>query len=208
MYQIAIADSQDCLEIDEEFLIQVAERVLSEEQVAEAEVSVALVDNEMIHTLNRQYLDHDYATDVLSFLLDCEPPEGNAASGDLPASLRGRGKRLDGEVIISTETARQDAEKFGWSPREEVVLYLIHGLLHLVGYDDLSSTEQAVMRARERAMLALFQITPPAKSSSGDEGESSVSAETDSAEPDDPPDEDSSGSASSPPFPQSGRPES
>jgi len=209
MYRIAIADSQDCLDVDEEFLTQVAERVLSEEQVAEAEVSVALVDNETIHALNRQYLGHDYATDVLSFLLDCERPEADVVPGDLPATLRGRGKRLDGEVIISTETAKQDAEKFGWSPREEVVLYLIHGLLHLVGFDDLSSAEQAVMRARERAMLALFQLTPPTRFSSR-EGESSLSssAESDSAESDDPPDEDSFGSASSPPFPQSGRPES
>jgi probable rRNA maturation factor len=121
---------------------------------------VALVDDPAIHDINRQYLGHDYPTDVISFLLECEPAEEDSAAGK-PPTLRGNGKRLDGELIISTETAIQEAKNYGWSPREELVLYLIHGLLHLVGYDDLSSTEQSVMRARERAMLALFQITPP-----------------------------------------------
>ena len=149
MYQIAIANSQDCLELDEDFLTQVAERVLAEEEVAAAEISVALVDNATIHELNRQYLNHDYATDVLSFLLDLRTGGRRTSSeSEPPPILRGRGKRLDGEVIISTEMALQDAKNFGWSPREEVVLYLIHGLLHLVGYDDLTSTEQAIMRAR------------------------------------------------------------
>lgn len=175
MYQIDIADTQDALELDEGFLIQVAQKVLAEEQVASAEISVALVDNAAIHDINRQYLGHDYPTDVISFLLGCEPPSEEDSTANGSDVLRGRGKRLDGEVIISTETAIQEAENFGWSPREEVVLYLIHGLLHLVGYDDLSSTEQKVMRARERAMLALFDITPPdpAETDSGDDDSSS-----------------------------------
>lgn len=166
MYQIAIADTQDRLEIDEDFLTEVTRRVLAEEQVAAAEISVALVDDPTIHDINRQYLGHDYPTDVISFLLECEPAEQESA-GEMPSNYRGRGKKLDGEVIISTETAQKQAENFGWSPREEVVLYLVHGLLHLVGYDDLSSTEQTVMRARERAMLALFNISPPSQSSAG-----------------------------------------
>lgn len=187
MYQIDIANSQDCLEVDEAFLTLVTERVLAEEQVATAEISIALVDNATIHELNRQYLNHDYATDVLSFLLDCEPAETVTPPSELPPTQRGQGKRLDGEVIISTETALQDAEKFGWSPREEVVLYLIHGVLHLVGYDDLSSTEQVVMRARERAMLAEFHITPPPNSlSTAGEAPTSLSEQPETP-PDDPP---------------------
>ncbi len=194
MYQIAIANSQDCLELDEDFLVQVAERVLAEEQVAAAEISVALVDNATIHQLNRQFLSHDYATDVLSFLLGCESAEAEDSASEPPPKRRGRGKRLDGEVIISTETALQDAQKYGWSPREEVVLYLIHGLLHLVGYDDLTSMEQAVMRARERAMLTLFHITPGPSQSPG-ESASSGPAPT---EPGDEDPERPSGGSSSP----------
>ena len=197
MYQIAIANSQDCLDLDEAFLVQVAERVLAEEQVAAAEISVALVDNATIHELNRQYLNHDYATDVLSFLLDCEPADEEFSESEPPPALRGRGKRLDGEVIISTEVARQDAKKFGWSPREEVVLYLIHGLLHLVGYDDLTNTEQAIMRVRERAMLTLFDITPSQSSHQGESAGASPAAPEASDEDPDRPLGDSPGSSRS-----------
>jgi probable rRNA maturation factor len=176
MYQIDVADTQDCLELDEAFLVQVAQKVLAEEQVAAAEISIALVDNAAIHDINRQYLGHDYPTDVISFLLDSEPIGDADTSSELPDTLRGYGKRIDGEVIISTETAIHQAANFGWSPREEAVLYLIHGLLHLVGYDDLSSTELTVMRARERAMLALFNITPPdSAETQPSEGDSSSS---------------------------------
>ena len=182
MYQIEIANSQDCLEVDEEFLIKAAERVLAEEEVAGAEISVALVDNETIHRLNREYLNHDYATDVLSFLLECDQEIPDASPAEPPETHRGQGKRLEGEVIISTETARQDAKDFGWSPREEVVLYLIHGLLHLVGYDDLSSTERKVMRARERAMLAILEISPPDPSASN-EGENGSQSDEDPERP-------------------------
>ncbi len=160
--------------VNEEFLLQVSQRVLAEEQVAAAELSIALVDNPRIHQLNREYLNHDYATDVLSFLLDCEPAEEVGSPQEQPPTLRGQGKRLDGEVIVSTETAMEAAEKFGWSPEEELVLYLIHGILHLLGYDDLCRTEQTVMRSRERAMLTLFNITPP-QTSNTIEGEESAS---------------------------------
>src|SRR5690606_23283287 len=131
MYQIDIADTQECLEVDEEFLTEVARKVLAEEQVTAADISVALVNDATIHAINRQYLRHDYPADVISFLLECEPPEGDSAN-KTSEILRGKGKTLDGEVIISTEYAKKEAENFGWSPREEVVLYLIHGLLHLV----------------------------------------------------------------------------
>ncbi|MCA9071504.1 MAG: rRNA maturation RNAse YbeY, partial [Planctomycetaceae bacterium] len=69
---------------------------------------------------------------------------------------------------------------------EEVVLYLIHGILHLVGYDDLTSTEQAVMRTRERAMLAEFHITPPPNPPFPPSEPSSLSQQSE-APPDEPP---------------------
>jgi probable rRNA maturation factor len=120
---------------------------------------------------------------VISFLLDCEP-EVEESPTERPAISRGLGQKLDGELVISTETARREAENFGWSAREETVLYLIHGLLHLVGYDDLSSTEQAVMRARERAMLALFHISPPQQSEAnpGEDGGSPCEPEAEPGE--------------------------
>ncbi len=147
---IDIADSQDSLEVDAEVLEDIIRNVLVAEEVTSAEISVAIVDNPTIHELNRQYLEHDYETDVLSFLLECEPePSPNE---DVP---RGRGKRIEGEIIVSAEMACQCAADFSWSPWEEFVLYIVHGLLHLTGYDDLSESERELMQSREQQMLNL-----------------------------------------------------
>lgn len=158
MYQIDLANSQTAMEIDEEFLREVAERTLQEEEVAEAIVSVALVDNAALRELNRQYLGHDFDTDVLSFLLECEEPK--PAAGAAAAARRGRGKRIEGEVVLSTEMAQRRAQEFRWSPQDEVVLYLVHGLLHLAGYDDRTEREKQLMRRRERSILKIWQLTP------------------------------------------------
>lgn len=155
MYQIFITDSQDLLPVDEQKFREVAEFVLRDEGVRDAEISIALLNNAEIHTLNRQHLDHDYPTDVLSFLLEREDSEPTAES-----DRRGAGSRLEGEVILSTEMAWQVAKDFGWSPEAEVLLYLVHGLLHLAGYDDLTPEEQRLMRRRECEILAHWQLAP------------------------------------------------
>ena len=159
MYTIEISNQQQSLPIDEAHLQEVVRRILAAEKVVEATISVALLDNEQIHALNRQYLDHDFPTDVLSFLLEVSPePEGDA--GEPTAAPRGAGKTLEGEILISAEMACDISSDFAWSPAEEVVLYLVHGLLHLCGYDDLSPDELEIMRAREMEMLKLFDLTP------------------------------------------------
>ncbi len=158
MYAIEINNAQEYVEIDASFLREVAEGTLSEEHVARAQISIALVDNATIQELNRQYLGHDEATDVLSFLLECQSVgQSDGSSGQWP---RGTGKRLEGEVILSTEMAFNTAPEFHWTPHDEVVLYLVHGLLHLLGYDDLCRGEKQMMRSRERAILKFWNLTP------------------------------------------------
>ena len=158
-YQIDIANLQKVLEIDELFLCEVAQRTLSEERVVKAQISIALVDNDTIRRLNRQFLDRDSVTDVLSFPLECAKTEllTDITSDQLP---RGAGKRLDGEVVISVEAAVQRSREFCWSPRDEAVLYLVHGLLHLCGYADLTIRDRQVMRSREQAILNLWDLAP------------------------------------------------
>jgi probable rRNA maturation factor len=73
---------------------------------------------------------------------------------------RGAGKRLDGEIIISAETALRNASRFGCRPVDEVELYLVHGLLHLCGYNDLSAAQRRLMRAREADILAHWNFKP------------------------------------------------
>ena len=142
-FVIDVADRQTTLEVNRRQVVKAVEMILGDAAVARTVISVAVVDDPTIHQLNRQYLDHDYATDVLSFVLERD--------GDL----------LEGEVIVSADTAASRAADFGWSAAEELLLYVIHGTLHLVGYDDGSPDERAIMRARERDCLKRLGIDPP-----------------------------------------------
>jgi probable rRNA maturation factor len=108
----------------------------------EGMVSVAIVDDPTIHELNRQYLEHDYPTDVLSFALESDPP------------------RLVGEIIVSVDTAVCLAEEAGWSAADELLLYVIHGALHLAGYGDKTPEAAAKMRAGELAVLRRLGVSP------------------------------------------------
>jgi len=156
-YEIDVANSQTCLVVDEEFLRTAVLRTLALEEVRSAEISVAVIGNDEIQVLNRQFLEHDYATDVLSFLLECE---GESTETSESASPLGSGKTISGEVIISAEMAEDRAAEFGWEADKELLLYLVHGLLHLCGYDDHSDEQRALMRSRERAVLIQWDIVP------------------------------------------------
>jgi probable rRNA maturation factor len=101
----------------------------------EGAISVAVVDNAAIHRLNRRYLEHDWPTDVITFPLADDPPH------------------LEGEIVVSHETAEQAAAEAGWSADNELLLYVVHGALHLGGYDDHAPADLAAMRAREAAVL-------------------------------------------------------
>lgn len=161
MYSIEFANRQDLLELDEKFLLDVVQKTLRSECVRAAEISVALVDNGEIWALNRQFLGHDYATDVLSFSLD-EPPDGQLSgesSGAAPPP-RGKGRTVSGEVVLSAEMALETAVRYHWCPRDEVALYLVHGLLHLCGYDDLDRGERRIMRTREQEILKHWNLQP------------------------------------------------
>lgn len=140
---IAIANQQQVLKLSAARLRQVVRKTLEAEEVADAEISIALVDDAAMHELNRRHLAHDYPTDVLSFELSA------------PAA-----PCLEGELIISAETAVRQAEEFGWSPQDEVTLYLVHGLLHLCGYDDHGARQKREMRARECAILQIWGLLP------------------------------------------------
>ncbi len=103
---------------------------------ADLDLSVVFVDDEAIHELNRRYLKHDYPTDVISF------------------DLRGEGPGADGEVVVSVDTARREAEVRKVTFKSEVLLYCIHGTLHLLGYDDHDPKERTRMHQRQTEILA------------------------------------------------------
>jgi probable rRNA maturation factor len=111
--------------------------------VRSARLSLAVVDDGTIHELNRRFLKHDYPTDVLSFLLERD------------------GDRLEGEVIVSADTAKRVSAEYDWPAADELLLYVIHGTLHLVGHNDTSPSDRAAMRGEERRYLVQFGLDPP-----------------------------------------------
>lgn len=136
MSKIAVHSPQEIVPIDKGRLREIARAVLTGEDVADYEISLAFVDNTTIHRLNKQYLDHDEPTDVLSF----------------PYSAA-NAKKLEGELVVGVEIARDQATERGHAVDAELALYVIHGLLHLCGYDDKSAGAEKEMRAKEQHYL-------------------------------------------------------
>lgn len=153
--RVSIADQQSALAIDRARVRAAVRRTLRAERRLHAEISVAIVDDRTIHELNRRHLQHDYPTDVLSFLLfTAGPPESPDAADASPHAL------LEGELIVSTETAIRQAAEYDWDPQAELLLYLVHGTLHLCGYDDHARSDRRRMRDRERDILQFWGLTP------------------------------------------------
>ena len=113
-----------------------------EEAPATIELSIALVDIAEMTQLNSEYRGKEGPTDVLSFECDelCD-----VIDPDEPIML--------GDVVIAPEVAEAQAAEFGHTVEEELNLLLVHGVLHLLGYDHEDDADAEVMQARERALL-------------------------------------------------------
>lgn len=116
-----------------------AEKLLRAAGRPDAEVSLVLVGDAAIHALNRDWRGVDRPTDVLSWPLEDDAP---AATEDVL-----------GDVVISLDTARRQAEARGWSLEEETALLLVHGILHLLGHEDETEAGAETMRTIERQIL-------------------------------------------------------
>jgi probable rRNA maturation factor len=127
-------------------LRRLVSRTLSALSRSDREVHLTLVDDREIRRLNRRYLGTRRPTDVLAFNLEL---------GAGPPFLESpRPARLLGEVIISAETAARQAARLRIPVALELDLLLVHGLLHLAGYDDHKPDEARVMHEREREILS------------------------------------------------------
>lgn len=158
-YQIQITNQQANAPVDEAQLLHCARETLRQAGIARAEISIAIVDDPAIHEINRTHLQHDYPTDVISFLLDSGVADPRSVTQAGPKG-RGQGLWIDGEIILSADTAIREAQEYGWDASSEMALYVVHGLLHLCGYDDLTDEEQAIMRDREREILTSLGLSP------------------------------------------------
>lgn len=104
-----------------------------------ADISVVLIDDAAMSALHERYLRDPSPTDVLTF--DLREHDDDA---------------IEGEIVISLETARRQARQHGEEEVEEVLRYVIHGVLHLLGYDDHAPADRSRMRRKERRVLAML----------------------------------------------------
>lgn len=104
------------------------------ENITQAEINVIYVDDQEIHNINKEFLNHDYPTDVITFPLEEDSVEG--------------------EIYISADTAKMQAIEYKVSLENEIIRLAIHGTLHLLGYDDHSADERQAMHLLENKYLA------------------------------------------------------
>lgn len=121
------------------------------EENEQVEVSVMLVDNEEIHTLNKLHRGIDRATDVLSFPLLEYDEDGNVIEDLL--DVNEKGEVLLGDIVISLERAAEQAEEYEHSMEREVGFLTVHSMLHLLGYDHMTPEEEAVMFGYQNEIL-------------------------------------------------------
>ena len=116
-----------------------------------AEVEVSFVDDKQIHEMNLQFRNIDRPTDVLSF------PLGEDGVYDInPAS----GAKMLGDIVISVEHAKAQAEEYGHTFQREMAFLTVHSMLHLLGYDHVNGGIEAVtMREKEEAVLLQMGLT-------------------------------------------------
>ncbi len=116
-------------------------RAVREEEGKAPRLSLALVDDKIISELHARFLGRKGATDVMSFALEED----------------------EGEVIVSVETAERESKRLGSAMEDELALYFVHGVLHLLGYDDGNEEDRKEMIAAEKRVLARLGIRPASR---------------------------------------------
>ncbi len=134
-------NSQKVLSVLSDSVRALAEFVLDQEDASEKEVSVLFVDDAAITELNARHLGRNRPTDVIAF-----PMTGDASVSIHPEIL--------GDVVVSVERALRYAEQHVLTVQHELSLYLVHGILHLLGYDDIAKPDNTRMRRREKELLS------------------------------------------------------
>jgi probable rRNA maturation factor len=140
-FQIEVSDQQKVLKVDSRQLRRTVRFVLRQQYVDAATVSVVLVDNAAIRRLKARYFGRRVVTDVISFDLRGEP----YSSGEVLA--------VDCEIVVNAQRAVTVAARSARDPRAELNLYVVHGLLHQLGYDDISVRKARAMHEREDQFL-------------------------------------------------------
>ncbi|TFE01115.1 rRNA maturation RNase YbeY [Jeotgalibacillus salarius] len=124
-----------------------------EEGVVDAECSISFVTNEHIQEINHEYRGKNKPTDVISFALEEMTDEEVHITNDLDMP------RMLGDIIISVEKAKEQADEYGHSFTRELGFLALHGFLHLLGYDHMTESDETVMFGRQNELLKEFGLT-------------------------------------------------
>ena len=150
--KVSVINRQDRVAVDRRKIGAAARRILDRLGYKGYELTVVLVDDREITRLNRQYFRRNRPTNVISFpMMD-----------GTPVSVRAR---MLGDVVISAETAKRDAEEVGKKGEDEILFLLIHGILHLTGYDhEGTKKERMEMEAKEKDLFSRLASPPRRRS--------------------------------------------
>jgi len=135
--KLQIKNSQNKIKTDKRRIRGTVLRILKLLDCVDKEISISFVDDENIKQLNKQYLGRDKATNVLSFSLQ----EGECGNIN---------PQILGDIVISVETAQKDAVKGKLNIEQEIDFLLIHGILHLLGYNHENTTEKETNKMRQK----------------------------------------------------------
>jgi len=142
--KIIIKNLQNKVPVAPKRIIRTVQKVLSKEGVKKSgEITVCLVSDKKIKELNLKYLGRNNPTDVIAF--NITEPEDK--------------KNIFGDIAISTDTAVANAWVFKTTPLFELYLYVIHGVLHILGYDDRKKADKLLMRKKETQILKVLGLS-------------------------------------------------
>ena len=144
----------DELPKEEKLIKEVVNKVLEEEKVlTEVDVYITLTNNEEIHKINKEYRDVDRPTDVLSF-----PMYEREEIKDLKNDTDDEVEKILGDIIVSIEKVREQAEEYGHSFERELAYMVVHSFYHLLGYDHMVEEDKKKMREKEEFVLNILDI--------------------------------------------------
>jgi len=144
---ITLKDLQEKIHLNSPRISRIIKETLRHEGIESADLSIAFVTRQRIKALNKKFLHRDYVTDVLAFALD---------DAELPKQRHSEKKTISGEIIISTDAAIGNTKIYSTSLAQEIVLYVIHGILHLLGFDDHDPKDIKRMRKKEEELLSFL----------------------------------------------------
>ena len=140
--EIILKDLQKKVRLNSPQIIKIIKMILRHEGVDNAVLSIVFVNHQRMKALNKKYLNRNHTTDVLAFDLKDD------------VALKRRPKTVMGDIIISTDAALKHVSAHQTVLAEELTLYVIHGILHLCGYDDHKANDIRKMRKKEQELLS------------------------------------------------------